>query len=74
MKNRMLILLITGAMLTSAASVLPVQAADTEDKYDSLIGRLPEWTPTSYAEAIQFYNTHGKTWVAYSGARRRTTL
>ncbi len=64
MKKRMLILLITGAMLTSAASVLPVQAAETDDKYDSMIGRLPEWTPTSYAEAIQFYNSHGKTWVA----------
>lgn len=64
MKKRLFTLLIAGSMLTSAASVLPVQAADTDEGHGSVIGTLPEWTPTSYAEALRFYNTHGKTYVA----------
>jgi hypothetical protein len=64
MKKKLFTLLITGAMLTSAAVMLPVQAADRSDNLDSVIGRLPDWTPLSYTDALKLYNKHGKTYLA----------
>ena len=59
MKNRLTALLTAGIMLASAA---PITTANAEEKngIHSLIGQLPVWTPLDFADALQFYNEHGK--------------
>ena len=63
MKNKLIAFLTTGLMMTSAVALPPVEAADKSDK-DPVIGVLPDWVPQDFAGAMQFYNTHGKTYVA----------
>ena len=64
MKNKLLSILTAGVMLSSAAAIPPVYAeSEYESKYDSIIGILPDWTPMNFADAMQFYNTHGKSHV-----------
>lgn len=58
MKTRLIAILTAGMMLTSAAALPPVQVKAVEDP---LFGTLPDWVPTNFADALQFYNTYGKT-------------
>ena len=60
MKTRLLASLTAGMMLLSAVTLPPVQAAVPEDQ---VIGTLPDWVPQDFADALQFYNTHGKSYV-----------
>ena len=62
MKSKLIAILTTGMMLASAATLMPVQAAG-KTVTDPVIGTLPEWVPQDFAEAMQFYNSHGKTYV-----------
>ena len=62
MKNKLISLLTAGIMLASAAPLPAVQAADSP-LMDSVIGTLPEWTPMNFIDAMEFYNTYGKTHV-----------
>ena len=55
-----------GAFLTAFAMVLsamPVLAAN-QPAANPLFGVLPDWVPTNFADAVQFYNTHGRSYVA----------
>ena len=63
MKNRFIALLTTGLMLTSAVTLPPATAA-AEPATDPVIGILPDWVPQNFAEAMQFYNTHGRSYAA----------
>ena len=63
MKNKLIACLTSGMMLASAIAVSPVQAADKAVS-DPVIGTLPDWVPQNFAEALNFYNTHGKSYVA----------
>ena len=63
MKNKLIACLTSGMMLASAIAVSPVQAADKAVS-DPVIGTLPDWVPQNFAEAMNFYNTHGKSYVA----------
>lgn len=63
MKNKLIALLTTGMMLTSALPLTPVYAADKAQE-DPIIGTVPDWVPQDFAEALQFYNTHGKSYTA----------
>ena len=56
MKTRFIALLTTGMMLAAAAALPPVQTNAAEDP-------LPDWVPTDFADALQFYNTYGRTHV-----------
>ena len=58
MKTRLIALMTAAMMLASAAVMPPVQAGAAED---SILGALPDWVPTDFADAMQFYNTYGKT-------------
>ena len=62
MKTRWIALLTSSLMLATAAGVLPAQAADKPAE-DPLFGTLPDWVPTDFVEALDFYNTYGKTHV-----------
>ena len=62
MKSKLIAILTTGMMLASAATLMPVQAAG-KTVTDPVIGTLPEWVLQDFAEAMQFYNSHGKTYV-----------
>ena len=62
MKNKLISLLTAGIMLASAAPLPAVQATDSP-LMDSAIGTLPEWTPMNFIDAMEFYNTYGKTHV-----------
>ncbi|MCR4887618.1 MAG: hypothetical protein K5979_00360 [Ruminococcus sp.] len=63
MKKRLISLLTASMMLTSAVSLPPVIAAD-EAVVDPILGPLPDWVPQDYNEAMDFYNTHGKSYVS----------
>ncbi|HRR77701.1 MAG TPA: hypothetical protein P5191_12965 [Ruminococcus sp.] len=63
MKNKITAFLTTGLMMTSAVALPPVEAVDRSVK-DPVIGVLPDWVPQNFAEAMNFYNDHGKTYVA----------
>ncbi|MBO4878204.1 MAG: hypothetical protein J5501_09385 [Ruminococcus sp.] len=63
MKNRIFAILASGLMLSSASAMPTVQAEDRLG-YDSLIGKLPSWTPMSFVDAMKFYNKHGKCYLA----------
>ena len=60
MKTRLIALLTTGMMLASAAVLPPIQTGAAEDP---ILGTLPDWVPTDFADALQFYNNYGKTHV-----------
>lgn len=62
MKHKLLSLLTAGVMLASASALPPVQAED-DASMDSVIGTLPDWTPMNFVDAMQFYNTYGKSHV-----------
>ncbi len=59
MKKRITALLTTAAMLTSSAAMLPAQAAE-----DSILGTLPDWVPLDFADAMNFHNEHGVSYIA----------
>ncbi len=62
MKHKLIALLTAGMMLASSGAISPVRAED--DSYmDSVIGTLPDWTPMNFIDAMEFYNTYGKTHV-----------
>ena len=62
MKHKLLSLLTAGMLFFSASAIPPVQADDTPSM-DSVIGTLPDWTPMNFVDAMQLYNTYGKTHV-----------
>ncbi len=62
MKHKLLSLFTAGMMLVSASALPPASAAD-QPSMDSVIGTLPDWTPMNFADALQFYNTYGKSHV-----------
>ncbi len=62
MKKRLLTLLTAGMMITSAVTIPPIIAAE-QPSMDSAIGTLPDWTPMNFIDAMEFYNTYGKTHV-----------
>ncbi len=62
MKHKLLALFTAGMMLVSA-SALPSASAADQPSMDSVIGTLPDWTPMNFADAMQFYNTYGKSHV-----------
>lgn len=62
MKNKLLSLFTAGVMFASATAMPPVIAAD-QPSMDSVIGTLPDWTPMNFVDAMQFYNTYGKSHV-----------
>lgn len=62
MKNKLLSLFTAGVMLASATAMPPVLAVD-QPSMDSVIGTLPDWTPMNFVDAMQFYNTYGKSHV-----------
>lgn len=49
--------------LTGAAAAMPMPVP-AQAAVDPVIGELPEWVPQDFAGAMQFYNTHGKSYVA----------
>ena len=60
MKLRKTALLTTCMMLMTSAAAMPsVQAAE-----DPLFGTLPDWVPQDFADAMQFYNSYGKSYIA----------
>ncbi|MBQ8010326.1 MAG: dockerin type I repeat-containing protein [Oscillospiraceae bacterium] len=62
MKHKLLALFTAGMMLASA-SALPSASAADQPSMDSVIGTLPDWTPMNFADAMQLYNTYGKSHV-----------
>ncbi len=62
LKNKLLSLFTAGVMLASATAMPPVLAVD-QPSMDSVIGTLPDWTPMNFVDAMQFYNTYGKSHV-----------
>lgn len=64
MKQKWIPLLTAGMMMTSAMAMPPVQAAEDDAVVDPIIGTLPDWVPQDFVEAIEFYNVHGKSYVA----------
>ncbi|HOA00552.1 dockerin type I domain-containing protein [Ruminococcus sp.] len=56
--------LMTAALMLASAAPVQLTAAAAETDRDSVIGTLPDWTPTNFAEAMQLYNKHGKCYVA----------
>ncbi len=59
MKHKLLSLFTAGMMLVSASALSPVQAEDNVSM-DTAIGTLPDWTPMNFVDAMEFYNTYGK--------------
>lgn len=45
------------------AALPPVQASEEDPSMESVIGTLPDWTPMNFVDAMQLYNTYGKTHV-----------
>lgn len=62
MKSKLISLLTAGMMMTSVVTMPPVEATD-KPSMDSVIGTLPDWTPMSFTDALQLYNTYGKSHV-----------
>ncbi len=63
MKNKLIAILTASLMLSTAASLPPVQAAD-KTLTDPIIGTIPDWVPQSFPDAMAFYNSHGKSYVS----------
>ena len=62
------------AVITALAAIAPLSAnnealvkqpvlAAEQPSMDSVIGTLPDWTPMNFIDAMEFYNTYGKTHV-----------
>ena len=52
-------------LLSSAVPMLPAQTADTAGgAADPLFGTLPDWVPQDFVSAVEFRNTHGKSYVS----------
>ena len=65
MKTKKLACLTACTMLASAVWMLPAQAAGTDGGVtDPLFGTLPDWVPHDFVSAMQFLNTHGKSYVS----------
>ena len=62
MKNKLLSFLTAGMVLASSTAIPPV-FADDDTSMESVIGILPDWTPMNFIDAMEFYNTYGKTHV-----------
>lgn len=62
MKSK-LVSLLTACMLVSSSAPIPYVQASAPDPMDSVIGTLPDWTPMNFIDAMEFYNTYGKTHV-----------
>ena len=62
MLKRIIAFLTTAVLTLSAAAIPNVQAAD-KTVTDPIIGELPDWIPRDFADAMEFYNTHGKSYV-----------
>ena len=60
MKKRLIALLTTGMMLSSATTLPPVLAANSPATAKSTV-KLPEWIPTDFESALEFRNTYGAT-------------
>lgn len=63
MKHKAISFLTAALMLSSAVTVPPVQAED-DQSYNSVIGTLPDWTPTDFVSAMKLFNSHGKCYLA----------
>ena len=65
MKSKVFACLAACMLFASAAVMPPAQAADTDPAgTDPLFGTLPDWVPQDFVSAMQFHNTHGKSYVA----------
>ncbi len=65
MKTKMLACLTACMLFASAVPMLPAQADDTENAAtDPLFGTLPDWVPQDFVSAVQFWNTHGKSYIS----------
>ncbi|MBO5383202.1 MAG: hypothetical protein J6A30_02770, partial [Ruminococcus sp.] len=62
MKNKIITLLTAGIMLAATTPLPPAQAADRPE-LETVIGTLPDWTPFNFVDAMELYNTYGKTHV-----------
>jgi len=62
MKNKLLSFLTAGMMLATTATLPPAHAAERPE-LETIIGTLPDWTPMNFIDAMEFYNTYGKTHV-----------
>ena len=52
-------------LFASAAAMPPAQAAGTDGgEPNPLFGTLPDWVPQDFVSAMQFHNTHGKSYTA----------
>lgn len=63
MKTKLLSMLTASIMLTAAVPMQPIQAADKAAS-NGIFGTLPEWVPQSFPDAMEFYNSHGKSYVS----------
>ncbi len=63
MKRKLSTILTVCAMIASVVAMPPVQAAD-QPVIDLVLGQLPDWVPLDFVDALQFYNEHGKSYVA----------
>ena len=68
MKAKQFACLTACMLLASMLPMLPAQAADADGENgaltDPLFGTLPDWVPHDFASAMEFRNTHGKSYVA----------
>ncbi len=62
MKNKIITLLTAGIMLAATTPLPPAQAAERPE-LETVIGTLPDWTPFNFVDAMELYNTYGKTHV-----------
>ncbi|MBQ7009831.1 MAG: dockerin type I repeat-containing protein [Ruminococcus sp.] len=62
MKNKLLSFLTAGMMLATTATLPPAHAAERPE-LETIISTLPDWTPMNFIDAMEFYNTYGKTHV-----------
>ena len=60
MKSKLIAILTTGMMLTSAVSMPPVLAAE-QNTTTVTVGSLPDWIPNDLESAVEFRNTYGTT-------------
>ena len=63
MKTKLLSMLTASIMLTAAVPMQSIQAADKAAS-NGIFGTLPEWVPQSFPDAMEFYNSHGKSYVS----------
>lgn len=65
MKAKIFAYLSACMLLTASLPMLPAQGTDTDGgAADPLFGTLPDWVPQDFVSAMQFWNTHGKSYVS----------